>query len=58
MRFDPRLSREEIVQRLVRDAQEAWGEHRLAELRPVLEATGNAIHLVARERLEPTDVEP
>ena len=58
MRFDPRLSREEIVQQLVRDAQGAWGEERLAELRPVLETTANAIHLVARERLEPTDVEP
>ena len=58
MRFDPRLSREEIVQQLVRDAQEAWGEHRLAELRPVLETTANALHLRGCERLDATDVEP
>ncbi len=58
MRFEPNLSREEIVEQLVRDAREAWGEQRLPELRPVLDTTANAIHLIGQEHLEPTDVEP
>ncbi len=58
MRFDPNLSRGEITEHLVRDALEAWGEQRLPELRPVLETTANAIHLIGQARLEPTEVEP
>jgi hypothetical protein len=58
MRFDPRLSREELTEALVRDAGATWGEDRAGELRPALETTASAIWLVAQERLEPTDVEP
>ena len=58
MRFDPNLSREEIAEQLVRDAREAWGEQRLIELRPVLDTTANAIHLIRQARLEPTELEP
>ena len=58
MRFDPRLSREEMTEALARDAAASWGEDRVGELRPVLETTASAIWLVAQERLEPTDVEP
>ena len=58
MRFDPRLSREEIVAALVRDARAAWGETRLTDLQPVLEITATAIWRVAQKQLETTDVEP
>ncbi len=58
MRFDPRMSREEVAAAIVRDAAATWGEDRVDELRPALETTAAAIWLVAQERLEPTDVEP
>ena len=58
MRFDPALTSEETLARLTDDAVAAWGEERAAELRPALETTARAIWVVAREPLDPTDVEP
>ena len=58
MRFDPALTREETLARLTDDATAAWGAERAAELRPALESTAYAIWVVAREPLDPTDVEP
>jgi hypothetical protein len=58
MRFDPRLSREEMADALLRDARATWGEDRLEELRPALEITAGALWTIAQERLDPTDVEP
>lgn len=58
MRLDPSVPREEIVEALVREARATWGEERLKELRPALETTAGAIWTIARERLDPTDVEP
>ena len=58
MRFDPALSRDETTDALFADARAAWGDERADELRPVVEITAAALWRVARERLEPTDVEP
>jgi hypothetical protein len=58
MRFDPDLSREETLARMRADAKAAWGEERMAELRPGLEQTADAIWRVAQAALEPTELEP
>ena len=58
MRFDPRDSREQMIEALVREARSNWGDDRVGELRPVLEITAGAIWTIAQERLELTDVEP
>ena len=58
MRFDPRQSREEMEEALVRDARAAWGDDRLEELRPVLAVTASAIWQIGQVRLDPIDVEP
>ena len=58
MRFDPALTRDETLARLTDDAVAAWGEERVAELRPTLETTARALWVVAQEALDPTDVEP
>jgi hypothetical protein len=58
MRFDPRDSREQMTDALVREARSTWGDDRVDELRPVLEITAGAIWTIAQERLELTDVEP
>ena len=58
MRFDPTLTREETLVRLTRDAAEAWGEERAAELRTFLETAARSLWTVAQAPLDPTDVEP
>ncbi len=58
MRFDPALSREEMLAELSEAAVETWGDERAAELRATLATTANALWVVAQEPLDPTDVEP
>lgn len=58
MRFDPALTREQTLTALTREAVEAWGEGRAAELHSALEATAGAIWTVAQVTLDPIDVEP
>ncbi len=58
MRFDPALTRENVLAALIDDAVDAWGAERAATLRSSLEGTAQAIWTVAQEPLEPTDVEP
>ncbi len=58
MRFDPRLTREEMTDTLDQDARATWGVGAATELRPVVETTAAAIWRVAQEQLETTDVEP
>ncbi|HYU19976.1 MAG TPA: hypothetical protein VEQ11_14900 [Chloroflexota bacterium] len=58
MRFDPNLSKDEVLQALEEDARATWGEARLPELRASLETTASALWLIAQEELEPIDLEP
>ncbi|MCC6179808.1 MAG: hypothetical protein IT305_31225 [Chloroflexi bacterium] len=58
VRFDPAMTRDEILDALLAAARATWGDERLGELRATLELTAGAIWRIEREPLEPMDVEP
>ncbi|MFN8524999.1 MAG: hypothetical protein U0821_18040 [Chloroflexota bacterium] len=58
MRFDPKLSEDEIRQTLLAEAASTWGPDSVEGLRASIETTAWAIATLSRERLSTSDPEP
>jgi hypothetical protein len=58
MRFDPTLTREQVLEAFRAQAQATWGAERLAALDWALANAANAVWQVAQQPLGPTDEEP